>query len=142
MTSDAQLRYGRSPTVLIYESDTSVLSYLRFLLEDCGFRVQAAVSQKADVESEISKHHSEIIVFSHPQADAICALLDEIRIPGDLRVVVCTVITATATKDRLKAAGVTDLIPRTVSDIGGLVSVLHRDCWSSEKGFRSSFRAY
>ena len=116
---------GVTKTVLIFETDRAVSSYLEILLHDCGFVVRGAVGRAEDLPEAITKSAPDIIVICHPEP--LDALNIAYGITGEhLPIVVCTEGKVPASESKLRDLGITAVVSRTMTKIGCLVGALSR----------------
>jgi hypothetical protein len=115
-------RNGQNKAVLVYEPDASVASYLKMLLEYCGFRVVGTVAEVGDLQSQIAKTLPEATVISHPNpTEALKAIS---RAGNSTKIVLCTDVESE--NGKMPPGGAAATVWRSPSHIGRLVGALNR----------------
>jgi CheY-like chemotaxis protein len=125
-----------SQSVLLYESSPIVLTFLRVLLQQCGFVVHAAVWRIEDLRIELSGSLPDIIVVSDHDSRAALQAAAAIRQTTDLPVILCTENLSIQSESECSTLGIAAVVPRTASQIGCLVGVISR-CMPEDGVIRS-----
>ncbi len=112
--------------IVIYETQAVVLAYLGKLLNACGFIVKGEVERTENLRNEIARVAPHVIVVSDADPKQALEVVREISDSTNSPIILCTLGTVPEEQSQLELMGVAAVVPRTETEIGGIIGAIHR----------------